>query len=79
MTARYCKGTFTSTYKKTIGVDYLEKTLDMDAGETVKMMVWDTAGQEEYDALTSTYYRGACARGEAGGGGWGVGGRRAGV
>ena len=25
------------------------------------MMLWDTAGQEEYDALTRTYYRGAAA------------------
>ena len=23
------------------------------------MMVWDTAGQEEFDAVTRTYYRGA--------------------
>lgn len=61
MTARYCKGFFTDTYKKTIGVDFLEKTIDLGSSESVKLMIWDTAGQEEFDALTSSYYRGAGA------------------
>jgi small GTP-binding protein len=63
MTARYCRGVFTSTYKKTIGVDFLEKTIEVSDLETVKLMIWDTAGQEEFDALTASYYRGtgACA------------------
>ena len=26
---RYCKGSFTSGYKKTIGVDFLEKSLEL--------------------------------------------------
>ena len=57
-TSRYCRGVFTSTYKKTIGVDFLEKTIEVDEVETVKLMIWDTAGQEEFDALTASYYRG---------------------
>lgn len=57
---RYCKGYFTDTYKKTIGVDFMEKTLEVDdVGESVRLMVWDTAGQEEFDSLTSRYYKGA--------------------
>lgn len=59
---RYCKGEFTSEYKKTIGADFLEKDVFIKGvGQTVKMMLWDTAGQEVYDALTSQYYRGAGA------------------
>jgi GTPase SAR1 family protein len=27
-------------------------------GEDVKLMLWDTAGQEEFDSITRTYYRG---------------------
>ena len=27
-------------------------------GTDVRLMLWDTAGQEEYDAITSAYYRG---------------------
>jgi Ras-related protein Rab-23 len=28
-------------------------------GEECRLMVWDTAGQEEFDAITKAYYRGA--------------------
>ena len=29
--------------------------------EEVRLMLWDTAGQEEFDAITKAYYRGAQA------------------
>lgn len=29
--------------------------------EDVRLMLWDTAGQEEFDAITKAYYRGAQA------------------
>uniref|UniRef100_A0A2R5LJC2 Putative gtp-binding protein n=1 Tax=Ornithodoros turicata TaxID=34597 RepID=A0A2R5LJC2_9ACAR len=57
---RYCKGVFTAEYKKTIGVDFLERELFL-RGQDVRLMLWDTAGQEEFDALTKAYYRGAQA------------------
>jgi len=60
MIQRYCRGTFTKSYKKTIGVDFLEKQLRVH-GEEVRLMLWDTAGQEEFDAITKAYYRGAQA------------------
>lgn len=60
MIQRYCKGVFTQEYKKTIGVDFLERQIDYD-GEDVRLMLWDTAGQEEFDAITKAYYRGAQA------------------
>lgn len=60
MIQRYCKGTFTKDYKKTIGVDFLERQIVLD-GEEVRLMLWDTAGQEEFDAITKSYYRGAQA------------------
>ena len=87
---RYCRGTFTKSYKKTIGVDFLEKQLRVQSEEVtllkfsckcvsrkyeicvsqtnhipitqVRLMLWDTAGQEEFDALTKSYYRGAQVR-----------------
>eukprot|EP00049_Salpingoeca_infusionum_P018159 m.355991 g.355991 ORF g.355991 m.355991 type:complete len:225 (+) comp17411_c0_seq1:300-974(+) len=58
MIQRYCKGIFTQAYKKTIGVDFLEKQLHV-GGEDLRLMIWDTAGQEEFDSLTKTYYRDA--------------------
>lgn len=60
MIQRYCRGTFTRDYKKTIGVDFLERQIEID-GEEVRLMLWDTAGQEEFDAITKAYYRGAHA------------------
>ncbi|XP_042212524.1 LOW QUALITY PROTEIN: ras-related protein Rab-23-like, partial [Homarus americanus] len=60
MIQRYCKGTFTKDYKKTIGVDFLERQITL-SGEEVRLMLWDTAGQEEFDAITKAYYRGAQA------------------
>lgn len=62
MITRFAKGIFTNEYKKTIGVDFLEKRLFLNAvGEEVTFLLWDTAGQEEYDAITRTYYKGAGA------------------
>ncbi|XP_013789621.2 ras-related protein Rab-23-like [Limulus polyphemus] len=60
MIQRYCKGIFTNDYKKTIGVDFLERQIEVDC-EDVRLMLWDTAGQEEFDAITKAYYRGAQA------------------
>lgn len=60
MIQRYCKGIFTRDYKKTIGVDFLERQIEI-GGEDVRLMLWDTAGQEEFDAITKAYYRGAQA------------------
>ncbi|KAM5164396.1 ras-related protein Rab-23 [Mantella aurantiaca] len=60
MIQRYCKGIFTKDYKKTIGVDFLERQIQIN-DEDVRLMLWDTAGQEEFDAITKAYYRGAQA------------------
>ena len=73
MIQKYCKGIFTTEYKKTIGVDFLEKRIWSDTdkiflqniiimitsvnGEDVRLMLWDTAGQEEFDCITRAYYR----------------------
>ncbi|XP_043858563.1 LOW QUALITY PROTEIN: ras-related protein Rab-23 [Dromiciops gliroides] len=57
MIQRYCKGIFTKDYKKTIGVDFLERQIQVN-DEDVRLMLWDTAGQEEFDAITKAYYRG---------------------
>eukprot|EP00761_Pharyngomonas_kirbyi_P003852 gb/GECH01003856.1/.p1 GENE.gb/GECH01003856.1/~~gb/GECH01003856.1/.p1 ORF type:complete len:229 (+),score=65.33 gb/GECH01003856.1/:1-687(+) len=59
---KFCRGEFTEEYKKTIGVDFLEKDQFIPSIQnTVRLMLWDTAGQEEFDAVTRTYYRGAGA------------------
>ena len=55
---RYMKNTFEESYKCTIGVDFLMKTLNVN-GKTVKLQLWDTAGQEKYKSMVASYYRGA--------------------
>ena len=55
---RYMKHTFEETYKCTIGVDFLMKSL-LIKDKTVKLQLWDTAGQEKYKSMVSSYYRGA--------------------
>lgn len=63
MITRFAKGVFTDSYKKTLAVDFLEKRMIVQPqNEEVTFLLWDTAGQEEYDAITRGYYRGAgCA------------------
>ena len=55
---RYMKHTFEESYKCTIGVDFLMKSIIIN-GQTVKLQLWDTAGQEKYKSMVSSYYRGA--------------------
>ncbi|ESS30513.1 small rab-related GTPase [Toxoplasma gondii VEG] len=62
---RFSDGKYTSDYKKTLAVDFIEKTRQIkknDGGdETLTFFLWDTAGQEEYNSITRAYYRGASA------------------
>ncbi|CAA6655442.1 unnamed protein product [Spirodela intermedia] len=54
--------TFISEYAdniaSTIGVDFKIKLLTV-AGKRLKLTIWDTAGQEKFRTLTSSYYRGS--------------------
>lgn len=62
MISRFARGVFTGDYKKTLAVDFLEKKLFLQSvNEEVTFLLWDTAGQEEYDSITRTYYKGAGA------------------
>lgn len=55
---RFCDKLFNSTYITTIGVDFKIRTVNVN-GSLVKLQIWDTAGQEKFRTITSTYYRGA--------------------
>ncbi|KAG5490787.1 hypothetical protein JKF63_00909 [Porcisia hertigi] len=62
MLRRFVKGDFIEHYRKTIGAEFLEKDVFLrSSNSTVKLMLWDTAGQEVFNALTQAYYRGAGA------------------
>ena len=49
-------GTFDCDYQTTIGIDYLSKSLAVDE-RIVRFMMWDTAGQEKFRSLVSSYVR----------------------
>lgn len=59
---RFVESSYTDVYRKTLGVDYLEKKVFVSAiHEQVTFYIYDTAGQEEYDSMTRSFYRGAGA------------------
>lgn len=62
---RFVKDEFVTSTRATIGMDFCSRQLVVDvlqseATSTVQRLtvqVWDTAGQEQFHSLTSTYYR----------------------
>ena len=59
---RFATGRMTDGYKKTIGTDFMEKELRLrQSDEVVRLMLWDTAGQEMFSRLTRSYYKGSGA------------------
>ena len=53
---RFTDGTFDPEIGATIGVDFKEKTVDID-GNRMKLALWDTAGQEKYKAIIRAHFR----------------------
>jgi Ras-related protein Rab-2A len=43
-----------------VGVEYGCKTMAIN-GKVIKLQIWDTAGQEEFKAITRSYYRSSAA------------------
>ncbi|XP_077072811.1 ras-related protein Rab-33B isoform X1 [Siphateles boraxobius] len=57
LTYRFCGGKFLENPEATIGVDFRERTLQLD-GEYIKLQIWDTAGQERFrKSMVEHYYR----------------------
>ncbi|XP_072318874.1 ras-related protein Rab-33B-like [Eucyclogobius newberryi] len=57
LTHRLCAGEFPCRAEATIGVDFRERTVEID-GERIKLQLWDTAGQERFrKSMVQHYYR----------------------
>lgn len=52
------KKDFSYEYQSTIGVDFFIKIFNIN-NKNIKLQIWDTAGQEKYKAITSSYYNNA--------------------
>eukprot|EP00035_Acanthoeca_spectabilis_P012628 m.228415 g.228415 ORF g.228415 m.228415 type:complete len:305 (+) comp15670_c0_seq3:120-1034(+) len=57
---RFGDDLFQVPYLSTIGVDFKIRTISL-SGLTIKLQIWDTAGEERFRTITSSYYRGAHA------------------
>lgn len=55
----FADGQTMSNYIPTIGVDFRLKRISLDTGQQVKLQIWDSAGQERFRSLTSSYFKGA--------------------
>jgi small GTP-binding protein len=55
---RYVHGIFSANYKSTIGVDFALKVLEQPKEKrTLRLQLWDIAGQERFGNMTRVYYR----------------------
>ena len=59
MLLKFTDNRFIHHHDITIGVEFGSKTLQID-DTTVKVNVWDTAGQEVFRSITRSYYRNVC-------------------
>ena len=57
--SRFCKDEFNLESRATIGVEFATRTVTAENGDIIKAQIWDTAGQDRYRAIASSYYRGA--------------------
>ena len=57
---RFADGMFHEDTKSTIGVDFRSRTVPSN-GIRVKLDLFDTSGQEQFKAITASFYRGADA------------------
>ena len=55
---QYCHNKFNDDYQATIGVEFGAKNLTVN-NKIYRIQIWDTAGEETFQAITRTYYRGA--------------------
>lgn len=55
---RFSDDLFSCSNIPTIGIDFKIKTVEIH-GKKIKLQIWDTSGQERFDAITRQCYRGA--------------------
>lgn len=53
---RYIDGEYNDNYYNTIGIDFKIKTFEIN-NKKIKINIWDTAGQEKFKSLVTSYYR----------------------
>ena len=54
--SRIMDNPFSEAYEPSIGVDFMSKKINYQ-GQSIKLQIWDTAGQEKYKGLIPSYVR----------------------
>lgn len=57
--SRFLVQEFKTEQTPTIGLEFATRISVMEDGASVKVQIWDTAGQDRYRAIARTYYKGA--------------------
>ena len=57
---RLLEGRFKSQHEPTLGVQFGSKLCTIK-NKSIKLQVWDTAGQESFKSITRAYYKGSIA------------------
>jgi small GTP-binding protein len=58
LVARFVKSIFSDKYHTTVGVKIDKKVLQLD-GQEVMLMLWDLAGEDEFNKIQTSYLRGS--------------------
>src|SRR5215471_9004836 len=58
LVARYVKSIYSDQYITTVGVKVDKKTVEVD-GQMINLIVWDLAGEDEFQKVRMDYLRGA--------------------
>ena len=58
---RFYSGKFDDKYKITIGGAYIQKDVKLKNGDTLKLHIWDTGGQEKFRSMAELYYKESAA------------------
>ncbi|CAF1150226.1 unnamed protein product [Adineta ricciae] len=56
---RYMHNFFSDHYRSTIGVDFALKVIPYNDDTTIRLQLWDIAGQERFGNMTRVYYKDA--------------------
>ena len=56
---RYTDDTFQDVYLSTIGMDCKYKDVILEEDKSIRLQIWDTAGQDRFRSITKNLYKGA--------------------
>lgn len=53
---RYCQNTFVMEHKATIGVEFMLASVNTRVDGTLKLTIWDLAGQDRFNEIVASYF-----------------------